>query len=706
MKIFVAGATGALGRQLVPMLVERGHEVTGMTRSPVEAAALASSARGRWWRTRSTPRRSPRAVAEAEPEVIVHQLTALSGRARHAALRPRLRPDQPSADRGHRPPARRRPRASGVAAVRGPELRRLAVRPRRRPVKTEDGPARPQPAGAMRHDARGDPASRGGGHRRRLDRGRRAPLRRLLRPRHLARLDPEGEHDRGDPRAQVPARRATAAGCGRSSTSTTPPTATVAAVERGEPRHLQRRRRRAGAGREWLPAAGRQPSAPSRRGACRAGSAGSLAGEAATVMMTEVRGALEREGQARARLAAALRRAGARLRDGAGLIVTTHDAPRGAAAGGVRDRLPHARQRERGRGRRAGGAPAPAPRARGGRADRVAARLPVDGGHAPGDRRAALGPRAARDLRRRVAARAAAHRRARDDPAGHAEMADSLSLAFLVLLESLSPEQRAAFLLRDVFDYPLRRDRRDRRQERGRTRASSPTARAATWTRAGRASRRRREQRDELAGRFFAAAEEGDLAGLESLLAEDVVLHGDGGGKAPALARAAARRAARRARRSPPGAAAPADRRAPRCERVEVNGQPGAVSRRRRASVRRLGARHRRRPRPGDPLGRQPRQARAPGRGRRRAGPAARALGGAAGGCERQRRAERDAQQRPASGALAASTEPPWASAAWRTMARPEPAARACRGRGRPGRSARTRAAGRPRRTPARGRGP
>ena len=41
-----------------------------------------------------------------------------------------------------------------------------------------------------------------------------------------------------------------------------------------------------------------------------------------------------------------------------------------------------------------------------------------------------------------------------EDPARHAEVADSLSLAFLVLLESLSPEQRAVFLLREVFDYP------------------------------------------------------------------------------------------------------------------------------------------------------------------------------------------------------------------------------------------------------------
>ena len=46
-----------------------------------------------------------------------------------------------------------------------------------------------------------------------------------------------------------------------------------------------------------------------------------------------------------------------------------------------------------------------------------------------------------------------------------------------------------------------------------------------------------REQREELADRFFAAAQEGEVADLEALLAEDVVLQGDGGGKAPALAR-------------------------------------------------------------------------------------------------------------------------------------------------------------------------
>ena len=79
MKIFVAGATGVLGRELVPQLVARGHEVVGMTRSgskqdlvrslgarPVVVDALDADA-------------VAQAVASAEPEVIVHQLTALSG---------------------------------------------------------------------------------------------------------------------------------------------------------------------------------------------------------------------------------------------------------------------------------------------------------------------------------------------------------------------------------------------------------------------------------------------------------------------------------------------------------------------------------------------------------------------------------------------------------------------------------------------------
>ena len=122
-----------------------------------------------------------------------------------------------------------------------------------------------------------------------------------------------------------------------------------------------------------------------------------------------------------------------------------------------------------------------------------------------------------------------------DDPARHAETADSLSLAMLVVLESLSPEQRAVLLLHDVFDYGFR--------EIAAIIGKSPDNVRQIATRARRHVEQRRPRfqttrahRDELTRRFFAAVEDGDLAGLETLLADDVELTGDGGGKVPALA--------------------------------------------------------------------------------------------------------------------------------------------------------------------------
>lgn len=123
------------------------------------------------------------------------------------------------------------------------------------------------------------------------------------------------------------------------------------------------------------------------------------------------------------------------------------------------------------------------------------------------------------------------------DVAAHAEIADSLSTAFLVLLETLSPTERAVFLLRDVFAYEfdeiatvvgkssencrqlLVRARKHIDERRPRYEAS-------------------REQKRELAIRFFAAVESGDVTGLQTMLAADVTFTGDGGGKAPAVARA------------------------------------------------------------------------------------------------------------------------------------------------------------------------
>jgi RNA polymerase sigma-70 factor (TIGR02957 family) len=165
-----------------------------------------------------------------------------------------------------------------------------------------------------------------------------------------------------------------------------------------------------------------------------------------------------------------------------------------------------------------------------------------------------------------------------DDPARHAETADSLSLAMLVLLESLSPEQRAVLLLRDVFDYGypeiaaiVGKSESNVRQLATRARRHVEQRRGG-WVR----FQTTREQRDELAQRFFQAAEQGDLAGLEALLAADVQLTGDGGGKAPALARSLRGRNrvartlinwVRLVARVPGGSVRP----------VEVNGGPGAL---------------------------------------------------------------------------------------------------------------------------------
>jgi RNA polymerase sigma-70 factor (ECF subfamily) len=118
-------------------------------------------------------------------------------------------------------------------------------------------------------------------------------------------------------------------------------------------------------------------------------------------------------------------------------------------------------------------------------------------------------------------------------PEEHAEMADSLSMAFLVVLESLSPVERAVLLLHDVFGY-----------EHGEIAdivGKSPQACRQILVRARRhvdegkpRFEASREQRDEVARRFFAATEGGDLDALLAVLAPDVEFYGDGGGKAQA----------------------------------------------------------------------------------------------------------------------------------------------------------------------------
>jgi RNA polymerase sigma-70 factor (TIGR02957 family) len=120
--------------------------------------------------------------------------------------------------------------------------------------------------------------------------------------------------------------------------------------------------------------------------------------------------------------------------------------------------------------------------------------------------------------------------------ARHAKTADSLSLAFLVLLESLGPVERAVFLLREVFDYGYDEIAAVVAKSPDNCRQIAVRARRQVQARKPRfeASRRKRQ---ELARRFFEAVQADDTQGLVRLLADDVVVYGDGGGKAPASLR-------------------------------------------------------------------------------------------------------------------------------------------------------------------------
>jgi RNA polymerase sigma-70 factor (ECF subfamily) len=161
-------------------------------------------------------------------------------------------------------------------------------------------------------------------------------------------------------------------------------------------------------------------------------------------------------------------------------------------------------------------------------------------------------------------------------PASRAELADSLSLAFLVLLERLTPVERAAYLLREVFGYAYAEI--GDIIEKSETNSRQLVARARRHLEADRPRFDADEAaRDALLERFLAAAEEGDLEALESLLARDAVLYADSGGKARAPQRPLvgatliARFMAAVAQGRPPGEL--------ESRRVRVNGQPGRVVR-------------------------------------------------------------------------------------------------------------------------------
>ena len=160
-------------------------------------------------------------------------------------------------------------------------------------------------------------------------------------------------------------------------------------------------------------------------------------------------------------------------------------------------------------------------------------------------------------------------------PEEHAEMADSLSMAFLVVLESLSPTERAVFLLHEVFGY----EHAQIAEITGTSVANSRQvlARARRHIDEGKPRfEASRAQREEVARRFFDAADGGDLDGLLRALAPDVVYYGDGGGKAHAVA------VPLHGRQRVARFLAGLFRRLAKLENsiriTEVNGQPGAVT--------------------------------------------------------------------------------------------------------------------------------
>jgi RNA polymerase sigma-70 factor (ECF subfamily) len=168
------------------------------------------------------------------------------------------------------------------------------------------------------------------------------------------------------------------------------------------------------------------------------------------------------------------------------------------------------------------------------------------------------------------------------DPERSAELADSVSMAALLLLERLSPLERAVFVLREVFGFGFP----EVASAVGRSEAACRQlgVRARRHMDAGRPRfEADRRERDALAARFFGALREGDVEGLRELLAADASLAGDGGGKTPALARSVigAGKVARLLASVFPWLVSIDVT----LEQHEVNGQPGAIFRDRDGKV-------------------------------------------------------------------------------------------------------------------------
>ena len=359
MKIFVAGASGALGRRLVPLLVEHGYEVVAMTRSPEKERSLRQARRGAGRRGRARPGRGDesraakraggrhppddRAERRDEPEA-----TSTNSSRSPTACAPRApitcsRPRKPSGRRASSP------RASATGTTSAGATR----------SKTRGGPARPRPAGR--------PCAQSLAAIRHLETAVLAAGDRRLALRYGNLYGPgTGSPPTARSCRQVRKRRLPIVGDGAGVWSFVhvddAAAATLAAIERGAPGVYNVADDEPVAVADWLPELAHALGAkPPRRVPVWLGRL--AAGEPGVSMLTQIRGAVEREGQARARVAAALPELARRL----------PRRPRVSPRPAPRRREEHDDRPAQGRGRRrrlrrpAGGAAA---RARAGRASR------------------------------------------------------------------------------------------------------------------------------------------------------------------------------------------------------------------------------------------------------------------------------------------------------------------------------------------------
>jgi RNA polymerase sigma-70 factor, ECF subfamily len=163
-----------------------------------------------------------------------------------------------------------------------------------------------------------------------------------------------------------------------------------------------------------------------------------------------------------------------------------------------------------------------------------------------------------------------------EDPERSAELADSISMAALLLLERLSPLERAVFVLREVFGFGF-----DEIAE-ALQRSEAACRQLAVWARAHMAAGRPRFEADrrdraELAERFFDAFRDGDVGALRELLAADVQMVGDSGGRAPQWGKGIF--GADKVARTLAAMVLPFTRIGVAWEPQEVNGRPGAIFR-------------------------------------------------------------------------------------------------------------------------------